>query len=288
MTVNGFVNINKPQNMTSSDVVVKVRGILRRVLGERPKVGHLGTLDPMATGVLPIAVGKTTRLFDLMQEKRKTYIAKFKFGIETDTLDVWGKQTATADFIPTEDDLKAVIPSLTGKIEQYPPLYSAKSINGKRAYDLAREGKQFEIQPKTVEILEIELLGGQDGEYSFKIVCGSGTYIRAIARDMASLLNTKAIMTELNRIESGNFTIQDSITIEEFEKNPLDYILPIDKGLCFEKFELPSEDLKKILNGVATQCDFAPGEPFFATIGGEIIGIANKFNGYINIQVRLK
>lgn len=288
MTVNGFININKPQNMTSSDVVVKVRGILRRVLGERPKVGHLGTLDPMATGVLPIAVGKATRLFDIMQEKRKTYLATFKFGVETDTLDVWGKETATSDVIPTKEDIERILPSLIGKIEQYPPLFSAKSINGKRAYDLAREGIEFEIKPKTVEIDEITLLDGEDENYRFKIVCGSGTYIRAIARDMATALGTKAIMTELTRIESGNFDINTAVTIEEFEKNPLDYILPLDQGLNLEKFELPEGNVQKILNGVTTKIDFAPESPFFATIDGEIIGIGNNNSGYVNIQVRLK
>lgn len=288
MNINGFINIDKPQNMTSSDVVVKVRGILRRVLGERPKVGHLGTLDPMATGVLPIAVGKATRLFDIMQEKRKTYVATFKFGIETDTLDIWGKETSTSSIIPSKEDIERIIPSLIGKIEQYPPLYSAKSINGKRAYDLAREGKSFEIQPKTVKIFDIKLLGGEGDEFSFEIVCGSGTYIRAIARDMAMLLGTKGIMTKLNRIESGNFNISNAVSIEEFEKNPLDYVLPLDKGLPLEKFELPESSRTKILNGVATKLDFAPNTPFFATVDGEIIGLGNNFNGYINIQVRLK
>ncbi len=274
--------------MTSSDVVVKVRGILRRMLGERPKVGHLGTLDPMATGVLPIAIGKATRLFDIMQEKRKTYVATFKFGVETDTLDVWGKETSTSEIIPSKEEIESVIPSLIGEISQYPPAYSAKSVNGRRAYDLAREGKAFEIQPKTVEIFNIEILGGEGCEFDFKIVCGSGTYIRAIARDMANALNTKAIMTKLNRLESGNFVINDSVSLSDFEQNPLEFVLPIDKGLDLIKFELPQDSVFKILNGVATEIPSAPAEPFFATVNGEIVGIGNNLNGYINIQVRLK
>ena len=136
----GFVNIYKPSGMTSSDVVVKVRGILRRATGEKQKVGHLGTLDPLATGVLPIAIGNATRLFDYMQDKVKVYEATFKFGVTTDTLDSDGTVTDTQQISICRDDIERVSERFIGTVEQMPPQYSAKSVGGRRAYDIAREG----------------------------------------------------------------------------------------------------------------------------------------------------
>ena len=139
MSICAFVNINKSQNMTSSDAVVIVRGIMRRFTGEKHKVGHMGTLDPMATGVLPIAIGKSTRLFDLLSEKKKTYIAEFVFGQTTDTLDAWGEVTETNNTVVSKEDIESVLPSLIGEVDQIPPTYSAKSVDGVRAYELARK-----------------------------------------------------------------------------------------------------------------------------------------------------
>ena len=154
----GFVNIYKPSGMTSSDVVVKVRGILRRATGEKQKTGHLGTLDPLATGVLPIAVGNATRLFDYMQKKTKVYIAMFKFGETTDTLDRGGVVTCVDGKTVNSKDIELVLTDLVGEIDQLPPQYSAKSIGGRRAYDIAREGGIAELKPKTVSIRSIEIL----------------------------------------------------------------------------------------------------------------------------------
>ena len=220
----GFVNIYKPSGMTSSDVVVKVRGILRRATGEKQKTGHLGTLDPLATGVLPIAVGNATRLFDYMQKKTKVYIAMFKFGETTDTLDRGGVVTCVDGKTVNSKDIELVLTDLVGEIDQLPPQYSAKSIGGRRAYDIAREGGIAELKPKTVSIRSIEILSLPEteitiqnerytlghNEFAFRIVCGSGTYIRAIARDMAALMNTVGYMTSLCRVQSGDFFIESS------------------------------------------------------------------------------
>ena len=143
--MNGFINLFKPIDMTSSDAVVKTRGILKRALGEKLKVGHLGTLDPLATGVLPIAIGKATRLFDYSQQKRKVYIAEFRFGATTDTLDGGGKLLSSGSYVPSIDEILQVLPRFSGEIEQIPPQYSAKSVGGKRAYDIAREGGHVEL-----------------------------------------------------------------------------------------------------------------------------------------------
>ena len=234
----GFVNINKPLGMTSSDVVVKVRGILRRASGEKQKVGHLGTLDPQGSGVLPIAVGTATRLFDFMQEKRKVYQATFVFGKETDTLDGVGKIVATSDILPAKEQIEPFVATYHGKIDQVPPQYSAKSVDGRRAYDLARQGVAVELAPKRVNIEYVKLLDSsngvahlkkgdytlQDNEYAFEIACSSGTYIRSIARDVAYALKTVGYMSSIDRVQSGNFRLDDAVTLEEFEKEPLRYL----------------------------------------------------------------
>ena len=229
----GFVNINKPSGMTSSDVVVKVRGILRKASGEKQKVGHLGTLDPIGTGVLPIAVGSATRLFDYMQEKVKVYRATFVFGQTTDTLDITGKITGESDAFPTREQIDVAVSAIHGEIDQIPPQYSAKSVDGVRAYDFARKGIEVDLKPKRITIYYIKTVDCDlDGtpykldknEYAFEIACSSGTYIRSIARDLAGALGTVAYMSSIHRIKSGDFEIQDAVTLTDFEKEPFRYL----------------------------------------------------------------
>ena len=182
LSVTGFVNIAKPADMTSSDAVCIVRGVLSRRIGGRQKTGHLGTLDPLAEGVLPIALGKATALFDFLAFKTKEYIARFTFGRTTDTLDRGGVFLADEGRVPTEDELKAALPRFFGDVMQVPPAYSAKSVDGKRAYDLARKGVMPELAARPVHIESIELLASNGAEFTLRIVCGGGTYIRALAR----------------------------------------------------------------------------------------------------------
>jgi len=286
----GFININKTDNMTSSDVVVKVRGILRKATGEKQKVGHFGTLDPMGTGVLPIAVGNATRLFDYSINKVKVYQTRFKFGFTTDTLDTTGKIIEQTDNIPSKDEILAVLGALVGKQDQIPPLYSAKSINGKRAYDLAREGKSFELQPRAVEIYSIIMIGenADNNEYSFEIKCSGGTYIRSIARDMGSKLNSLAVMASIHRIRSGEFTIDNAISIDEFAKDPIKYIMPIDVALNgYEKYVVPNENVSQVLNGVKLSFDNLPNDKFVAVCNEEICGIAENVEGKLVIRTRI-
>ncbi len=298
----GFVNINKPLNMTSSDVVVIVRGILRKTTGEKQKVGHLGTLDPMASGVLPIAIGNATRLFDYLQAKTKIYQSTFKFTETTDTLDCAGIITNTSSVIPTREQIINAIRDYCGDVYQVPPIYSAKSIGGKRAYDLARAGIEVELKPKKVHIDSIKLIDDVDGivhlqsgdrllqpnEYAFEIVCGSGTYIRAIARDIAEKLGTVGYMSSLNRIKTGSFCIENAISIKDFEQNPLDNLLDIDCGLStYERYELPSELSEKVLNGVKVHLKNMPKDDFVLTLNGKIVGIAYDERGLLHIKTRL-
>lgn len=298
----GFVNINKPLEMTSSDVVVIVRGILRRVTGEKQKVGHLGTLDPLASGVLPIAIGNATRLFDYSQQKTKVYQAIFKFGVTTDTLDSAGKITQQIENVPSYADICTQALAMHGEIEQIPPQYSAKSVGGHRAYDLARAGVQVDLKAKKVRIdsiIPIQAVNGRvvlssgeytlsQNEYAFEITCGSGTYIRAIARDIAESLGTVGYMTHLERIRSGQFDISNAVTIEEFQQSPLEHLKPIDILLNeFKEFEIPQKYIDKVLNGVLVKFDNMPENDFIATYNGEIIGIAHSVDGVLRIKTRL-
>lgn len=284
----GFININKPANHTSSDVVIKVRGILRKATGEKQKVGHFGTLDPIGTGVLPIAVGTATRLFDYSLEKVKVYKTTFKFGIETDTLDLTGKIEKSSDKIPSKDEILDGINKLIGKQNQIPPKYSSKSINGKRAYDLAREGKEFELKGKDIEIYSIQVLNINGDECELLISCSGGTYIRSIARDLGYLLGTYASMKSIHRVKSGDFEEDSAVSIEEFEKDPLKYLIDIsviEKSL--ESFEIPEKDSFKVLNGIKMEYDNLPENYFIVKNKGEIIGIGESLDKKLNIKTRL-
>ena len=288
MSVCAFVNINKQQDMTSSDAVVVVRGIMRRITGEKHKVGHMGTLDPMATGVLPVAIGKATRLFDLLGEKRKTYIAEFVFGSTTDTLDAWGEEIARDNKVVTKDEIQSVLPSLIGNIDQIPPIYSAKSVDGRRAYDYARKGIELDLPAKSVTIYDIKIIDGNDNHFRFEITCGAGTYIRAIARDIANALGTYAYMNSLLRTQSGLFDLENSVDIKEFEKDPFKYLIPMEKALSFLPFfEIPIEYRKQVLNGVKLPFDNMPNDTFVATIDGNVVAIAENNGGNLILTLRL-
>lgn len=239
----GIIPINKPKDWTSFDVVNKLKYRLKPL-----KVGHLGTLDPMATGVLLVTVGKATRLFDLMQEKSKTYIAEFEFGYATDTLDITGATIEQSENFPTEEEILNVLPKFIGKISQIPPKYSAKSVNGKRAYDLARNNIEFELIPKIVAVHNIKLISYKNKVLKLEITCGSGTYIRSIGRDIATELNSFATMTSLVRTKIDQFEINqcyDIINIDNIEEK----IVPIKEILSYPTLVLDKSNIAKILNG---------------------------------------
>lgn len=239
----GIIPINKPKDWTSFDVVNKLKYKLKPL-----KVGHLGTLDPMATGVLLVTVGKATKLFDIMQEKTKTYISTFEFGYLTDTLDATGKITEQTEKIPTKQEIIEILPKFIGEISQIPPKYSAKSINGKRAYEMARNGEEFEINPKMVKIYDIKLLSYENKVLKLEIVCGSGTYIRSIGRDIALELNSTATMTDLVRIKMDSFSIENCHNINDID-NIDEKIIKIKEILNYPTLNLTKIEKDKILNG---------------------------------------
>lgn len=291
--------------------MVRVRGVLSRIAGQRQKVGHLGTLDPLATGVLPIAVGTATRLFDHMLKKEKRYIATFRFGVTTDTLDAAGvftlmdENAASLSEKLTENAIRRAADALTGEIMQMPPQYSAKSVGGKRAYDIARMGGVAELESKRVVIHSLEpisedkwrilssgYLGDKNSldseEYAFDITCSSGTYIRAIARDMAQKLGTVGYMTSLIRVQSGCFGIEDAVSFERFERDPMRFLLPINvytDGLI--RYDLPENRTAAALNGIRIECDLPSDIPIAVYGGNEVVAIGECVGGKLVLMTRL-
>lgn len=258
----GIIAINKPENWTSFDVVNKIKHILRHKYGKQaPKVGHLGTLDPMATGVLLVTVGSATKLFDLMQQKQKTYIASFNFDVLTDTLDSTGEVIINSQIIPFErDKIEAVLPKFIGKISQIPPKYSAKSVNGVRAYDLARKGINFELKPKEVDIYSINILEFTGTFVTLEITCGSGTYIRAIGRDIAKELGTVATMTSLVRTKTDKFSLDSCSKIQDINYENVDeFIIPINDVVNLPIISLNEIETTRILNGQKLSSDLNDG-----------------------------
>ena len=216
----------------------------------------------MASGVLPVGLGKATRLFDYLLDKKKTYVATFRFGVLTDTLDTTGTVTATCEKIPTSHEILSVLPRFIGEIEQVPPLYSAKCVDGKRGYQLARQGVDFKLTAKKVTILNIELLGKKgEADFDFKIECKGGTYIRSLARDIGEALSTYGTMSALDRTEAGIFDYSNGVTVEELKnaENPQDYLIAPDEAVNFPKLILTAKQAQKILDGVFLNYGFEDG-----------------------------
>lgn len=254
--MNGFINLYKPSGVSSAYIL---NGLKRFLKGET--IGHMGTLDPLASGVLPVAVGKSTRLFDYLLDKKKEYEATIEFGYETDTLDLEGEKVYFSERIPTLKEVENAIKTLVGEIMQVPPVYSAKCVDGKRSYKLARQGKAVELPPKKVNIYSIEVTGCSGNEFKLKIVCGGGTYIRAIARDLGIAVSSRATMTSLVRTASGIFNLDNSVTLEEIKKaeDKSEFIIPPDKSVDFEKIYLSETESKRLFNGLYDELPFSDG-----------------------------
>ncbi len=248
--MNGIIVINKSKGCTSHDIVKRAK----RILNE--KVGHTGTLDPNATGVLPLLVGKGTQISKYIINHDKTYEAILQLGTKTDTADGEGNILETGEV--SEESLQQinidkVFKSLIGKQNQVPPMYSAIKVNGKKLYEYARRGEHVEIQPRTIEIYNIELIRTdlQNKTIEFRVYCSKGTYIRTLCENIAERLHTIGYMKELNRIKVGEFKIEDSIRIEELEKNIHNNFITIEEYFDKSKsIELDNKRLQLFLNGV--------------------------------------
>ena len=278
----GFINVYKPSGMTSSAVVQKIKKRFNL-----KKIGHMGTLDPLACGLLPIAVGKATRLFDYSLNKVKRYNVIYEFGYETDTLDSTGIIIQDNGIIPSEDSIKKEIMNFIGKSMQLPPKFSANRVDGKRAYDLARNGIEFELKPKQIEIFEFEMLEKINvNTYKFTVVCSSGTYIRSIGRDLSNSLGTFATMTYLERSENGYFNISNSIKLDDLLNGDIqDYLIsPLNVFSNFDLINIDEKECKDLLDG--KKLNKTINNTSFVICNEKLIGIA-KENEYLKLDTYL-
>jgi len=216
--VNGFVILNKPAGISSMQAVARVR----RIFGVK-KAGHGGTLDPFATGVLPIAMGKATKQLTALLDGGKSYRFTVEFGRTTDTLDTEGQVIETCDKIPSSDEIAAVLPQFTGTIMQAPPAFSAIKLNGKRAYDLARKGKIDDnfLAKREVMVYKVSIADYKAPFAVFEVECGKGFYVRSFGRDLAKALGTVGFIKQLERTAVGRFTLEDARTMEQLAENPV-------------------------------------------------------------------
>lgn len=242
--MNGILVVNKPDNYTSRDVVNKIGGILKT-----KKIGHTGTLDPIATGVLVVCIGNTTKLCELLTSEYKEYIATIKLGIKTDTLDTTGTIIETKDYNVSKNQIKKVLNTFLGTSIQTTPIYSAVKVNGKKLYEYAREGIQVELPKREINITNIELLSYKDDEIIFKTTVSKGTYIRALIDDICTKLNTVGTMSNLQRTKQGNFSIEDSYTIEDIQSGNYK-LLSIEEALTnLEQITINEELYNQVKNG---------------------------------------
>lgn len=282
--MNGFVNVLKPVGATASDVVV----CLRHVLKEK-RIGHLGTLDPGASGVLPIAIGQATKLFDYLTAKRKYYRAFFTFGKTTDTLDAYGRVTERSDNIPTVKQLQKALDSFVGEQQQIPPAYSAISVGGVRAYKLARNGEDIALRARSVQVFVCKLVRQIAVDtFAVDIECSGGTYIRSLARDIALSCNSVGYMSGLIRLQSGCFDINSAYTLDEIRNTPEICVLPIEYPLRdIEPLVLDEKFYFDLDNGRPVACPSFTGYRK-VYCGGVFWGLGIYANGAVMLRYYLK
>ena len=269
----GFINVLKPPGMTSHDVVGAVRRLLKL-----KKVGHAGTLDPGAAGVLPVAVGKATRLIEYISDVDKSYRAELVFGLSTDSGDDLGKPIEIqSDFVmPSKQEIQDVFVSLTGEIVQIPPIYSAIKVNGQRACDLARKNIDVKIPERRVHIYEINLLERREKTITFDVKCSKGTYIRTLCADIGKKLGIPATMSFLLRTRVGSFELADAVTLEEMEQLGESAVVAAEGCLGnIPRFELWPQRKKAFCSGLSTTVNNYYGADTVAVFcGGEFLGVA--------------
>jgi len=249
---NGFFNVDKPLGLTSHDVVAKVRRVYKQHTGSQ-KVGHAGTLDPLATGVLVVCVGHATRLSDYVMHTTKRYRATVTLGVSTETYDAEGRITAQnpVDHL-SQADVEALFPTFTGHILQVPPMYSAIKKDGKKLYELARAGETVELEPRSVYIERLEVLSWQEGVFVLDVVCGAGTYIRSLAHDIGAMLGVGAHLSGLVRVASGSFTLENAVSLDvllEGEAWRTYLISPLDGLAQYPRLALLPEEAHALRNG---------------------------------------
>ena len=293
MGVNGILLLDKDEGWTSQDCVSKLRGIL----GER-RIGHAGTLDPLATGLLVVLVGRATRAAAFAEAETKEYIAAFRPGIVTDTQDITGNLLRSSDVLPSEEDVRAALPRFTGEIEQIPPMYSAIKINGRKLYDIARHGGEVEREARRITIHSIDYLGQENGDHMLRIRCSKGTYIRTLCHDIGAALGCGGVMSALRRTEvggyrgcggcmaalrrtrSGSFSVENARRIGELTRADRDTLLPADTLFsAAASLTLTAAQEKRCRCGNPFRTDAPDGETRFYSENGEFLAIGRVANG---------
>lgn len=280
--MDGIINIYKPVGMTSHDVVNKVR----RIVGTK-KVGHTGTLDPDAEGVLPVCINRGTKVADMLTFSDKRYTATFKLGITTDTLDIGGTVLEERPVNVTEQQVVEAIKSFEGKIEQIPPMYSAIKVGGKKLCDLARKGIEVERKSRTVEIYEINILDVKHDSFTIDVKCSKGTYIRTLGSDIGEKLGCGAVMKSLIRTQSSIFEIGDSVKLEDLTpENYSEYVVLVVDLFEGEKITVDDDILSKVLNGNAIPFDGVDGAYYkLYDSAGRLLSLSQMEDGMLKVKI---
>lgn len=280
--MDGIINIYKPVGMTSHDVVNRVR----RIAGTK-KVGHTGTLDPDAEGVLPICINRGTKVADMLTVSDKRYTASFKLGVVTDTLDIGGNVLENRAVNVKVNQLVEAIKSFEGKIEQIPPMYSAIKVGGKKLCDLARKGIEVERKARTVEIYEINILDVKDDAFTIDVKCSKGTYIRTLGSDIGEKLGCGAVMTSLVRTQSSVFEVASSVKLEDLTpENYADYVVLAEDLFDCEKITVKGDVLKKVLNGNAIPYKGVEGARYKVyDEGGRFLCLSRMDEGLLKVEI---
>ncbi len=282
--MDGIVIIDKPQGWTSQDVTAR----LRRVFNTR-RIGHGGTLDPMATGVLPVFVGRATRGVEFFEHAEKVYETVLCPGITTDTEDITGKVLTQQEAFVTGEMLEAVLPKFRGEILQIPPMYSALKINGQKLYDLARKGREVERQPRPITIHELTLLGMEADGIHLRVRCSKGTYIRTLCKDIGQALGCGGCMAALRRVSAGDYDLSQAVKLEtllaesEAGKDVSQYLMPVESMFTrHPAVKLTPKQEKCVRNGASFSCDHAPGTYRVYGDNGEFLALCQAKDGVMS------
>lgn len=279
--MNGILCVDKPQEFTSFDVVA----VLRKLTGVK-RIGHTGTLDPMATGVLPVLIGNCTRFLELLPSHEKRYTAQFQLGLTTDTQDIWGTVTSTHPVAVGKSQVEELLPRFTGELLQLPPMYSAVKQDGKRLYELARQGMEVERKPRAVTIHRLSLTqwDGMENRYEVDVTCSSGTYIRTLLHDIGEALGCGAVMTSLRRTEACGFSLsqcKDIPTLRSMDRRELeDLVMPIDQALlCYPSVSVSGPQAIRFQNGGALDLARLPRPLSF----GQMVRVYGKDKRFLGL-----
>ena len=284
--MNGILLVDKPQGWTSHDVVSKLRG----VYGQK-RIGHSGTLDPMATGLLVVFLGRATKAVEFSEAEEKEYLARLRLGMETDTQDTTGTVIRTCDVLPTRSEVEAVLPQFRGEIRQIPPMYSAIKVQGKKLYEIARRGGEVERQPRNITIHELSFLGEENGDYLLRVCCSKGTYIRTLCHDIGQALGCGGVMTALRRTRVGSYDVQHAHTVASLagmdRASAEALLLPIDSVFSnLAAVTLSGRNEADCRNGRAFSLALPDGNYRFYGQDGQFLMVAAVDSEYIHVLKR--